>query len=383
MKITILTNDYPPMGGGISYYMKGLKEGLDELGAVCSVLFCPLAKLDHADNSKVSMFPISGKWTYQRVSACREILKKCTYKILDSDLVVIGTWSPLGTAFIQSFPDHKIKSILLAHGNDVLEPSRSFRYRRKMKKVFNTVTYVATASNYTAGLCRRYTRREAVPIGAGLDERFFNEDQIGSKIYETPITFKILSVGRLVERKGFDSVIRSLVEIDKEHQDWTYTIIGEGPYRSVLEKLIAANKFQDKISIQSGIGFKDLLSWYRNSDIFIMTSRLIREKGEVEGLGLVYLEAGASGLPVIAGRGGGVEDAVINGVNGLMVDPRSVQDIARAIRELLENKELRVKLGETGKRIVKKNWRWEIVARRILKVAGIDSLPAENRNENS
>jgi phosphatidylinositol alpha-1,6-mannosyltransferase len=120
------------------------------------------------------------------------------------------------------------------------------------------------------------------------------------------------------------------------------------------------------MEILGNVGFNELLEWYHIADIFIMTSRSIPEKGEVEGLGLVYMEAGSAGIPVIAGESGGVSDVVRDGVNGFLVNPLSVEEVTGALLNLYNDVSLRKKLGLNGRILAETEWRWEKVAQKII-----------------
>ncbi len=165
----------------------------------------------------------------------------------------------------------------------------------------------------------------------------------------------LLTVGRLVERKGHDYVIKALPDIIKEIPDIHYLIVGDGMYRNELERLSVKLNIRDFITFAGFIPDDELPEYYAMCDVFIMASREIKEKGDVEGFGIVYLEANAMKKPVIAGRSGGISDAVEDGVNGILVNPTEEKDIARIIIKLMKDDEMRIRLGEAGyKRVVEK-----------------------------
>jgi len=205
-----------------------------------------------------------------------------------------------------------------------------------------------------------------LPVGGGLDERYLKKKSFESIKEQKRSRFTILSVGRLVERKGFDLVIKSLGKIADQLFDWRYVIIGEGPFEDKLRSLASEYNLTEKMEILGNVGFNELLGWYHAADIFIMTSRSIPEKGEVEGLGLVYMEAGSAAVPVIAGKSGGVSDVVRDGVNGLLVNPLSIEEVAGAILRLYRDATLREKLGLHGRSLAETEWRWEKVAKKII-----------------
>ncbi len=155
----------------------------------------------------------------------------------------------------------------------------------------------------------------------------------------------IFSMGRLVKRKGFDQVIAALAKVPGEN--WRYLLAGDGPEREALQALATASPQSQKIIFLGSLGEEEKWSCLDLCDIFIMTSRDLA--GDFEGFGIVYLEANLMGRPVIAGNSGGVGDAVINMVNGLVVDSENQEEIAEAINQLLASDDLKKKLGRQGK----------------------------------
>ena len=162
----------------------------------------------------------------------------------------------------------------------------------------------------------------------------------------------VLSVGRLVERKGQDTVLRALVDVIQSVPDVLYAIGGSGPYRDRLQEMVDELGLHDHVEFLGFVDEDELADRYGGADVFAMVSREIAEVGEVEGFGIVYLEANACGIPVVGGRSGGVEDAVVDGESGLLVDSENPAETAAALRSLLCDEALRVRLGEGGRRRV-------------------------------
>jgi phosphatidylinositol alpha-1,6-mannosyltransferase len=170
----------------------------------------------------------------------------------------------------------------------------------------------------------------------------------------------IVSVGRLVHRKGQDYLIEAMPEILKSVPQAHLLLVGEGPYREHLEKLVTQHKLERSVTFIGRIQFKELPTYICAGDIFAMPSRSRLMGLEVEGLGIVYLEASSCGLPVIAGSSGGAPDAVVQNETGLVVNGTDAQDIAAAAVELLVNVESSKKMGIAGRKWIVNNWRWEI-----------------------
>jgi phosphatidylinositol alpha-1,6-mannosyltransferase len=175
----------------------------------------------------------------------------------------------------------------------------------------------------------------------------------------------IVSVGRLVHRKGQDHLIESMPQILESVPDAHLLMVGKGPYLEYLAKLVALNKLENHVSFIGRIQYAELPRFICAGDVFAMPSRSRLAGLEVEGLGIVYLEASSCGLPVIAGSSGGAPDAVIDGVTGFVVDGTDNQQIAKAAIELLNNPEKAKAMGMAGRQWIIDNWRWEIWSARF------------------
>jgi phosphatidyl-myo-inositol dimannoside synthase len=159
--------------------------------------------------------------------------------------------------------------------------------------------------------------------------------------------FVFVSVCRLLEKKGIDQAIRAFAQVAEQYPDSRYLVVGEGPYRAALEALAMAEGVADKVRFTGAVADDELVEHYALGDVFVMPNRRLAN-GDTEGFGLVFLEANACGLPVIAGSDGGSIDAVLHGVNGLLVDGHSVASIVDAMMELRRDKALCERLRAGG-----------------------------------
>lgn len=157
----------------------------------------------------------------------------------------------------------------------------------------------------------------------------------------------LLSVGRLVERKGFDRTIAALPQILLRYPDVVYLIVGIGEQRSALERLAAEIGVADHVRFAGAVPSGELAAHYALADLFVLPNRTL-PNGDTEGFGLVFLEANACGTPVIGGRAGGVVDAVQDGINGLLVDGDDTDAIAAAILRVLGDRALWERLRDGG-----------------------------------
>ncbi|MFH1232846.1 MAG: glycosyltransferase family 4 protein, partial [Patescibacteria group bacterium] len=159
-------------------------------------------------------------------------------------------------------------------------------------------------------------------------------------------------------------VIESLPEVFKKVPNLVYVIVGSGVEINNLQAKISELKLSDKVIIITDVDNQEKNNWLNLCDIFIMPTKNIN--GDFEGFGIVYLEANIAGKPVIAGDSGGVEDAVIDNFNGLLVDSENLDQIANAIIKLAKDLSLRQKLGEQGRQRAIKDFNWQKQTNKIF-----------------
>jgi phosphatidylinositol alpha-1,6-mannosyltransferase len=207
-----------------------------------------------------------------------------------------------------------------------------------------------------------------VKIAPGIDtDHFAPQPDAASLRADLGLTEKkvIVSVGRLVHRKGQDTLVEALPEILDSIPNAHLIFIGEGPYKDHLVKRAQELSVTEAITFIGRIQYSDLPRYICVGDIFAMPSRSRLAGLEVEGLGIVYLEASACGLAVIGGKSGGAPDAVLEGETGYAVDGTSTHEVADAAIRLLSNPELAGKMGARGRQWIIDEWRWEIWARKF------------------
>lgn len=173
----------------------------------------------------------------------------------------------------------------------------------------------------------------------------------------------IFTLARLVERKGIDMILQALPKVKEKFSNVFYIIGGDGPYREYLEELMRNLNLKNDVLFTGFISEEEKHFYYSRAEIFVMPNREL--PGELEGFGIVFLEANAYRKPVIAGNSGGAVDAVLNGKTGLLVNPFDAVEIANAIIYLLENKEYAQKLGQQGRKRVENEFRWKIIVKKL------------------
>lgn len=174
----------------------------------------------------------------------------------------------------------------------------------------------------------------------------------------------LLTVATLDVRKGHDTVIRALPELRKRVPDIAYVIVGSGPNEKRLRRLAAGSEAPEAVVFTGSLPRADVLAFLAACEVFAMISRQVGTN--VEGFGIVFLEAGALGKPVVGGRSGGIPDAVEDGVTGLLVDPLSPGEVASAVAGIMLDGALARRFGEAGYERTARLFTWDAVAERIL-----------------
>ncbi|MFP4173922.1 MAG: glycosyltransferase family 4 protein [Candidatus Hydrogenedentota bacterium] len=184
----------------------------------------------------------------------------------------------------------------------------------------------------------------------------------------------LLTVARLAPRKGVDRTIEALPQIRARFPGVQYVVAGDGPDRSRLEKLAEAQGCKDCVHFLGNFSDAEKGALYSAADVFVMPCRLIPSRS-VEGFGIVFLEAGYYGVPVVAGCSGGVPDAVRANETGLLVAPEYPDDIARAVLELFQDPERARRMGQRGRERVQSELTWDHVVQRLERhlLAGLRS----------
>jgi phosphatidylinositol alpha-1,6-mannosyltransferase len=180
----------------------------------------------------------------------------------------------------------------------------------------------------------------------------------------------MLTVGRLVSRKGIDTTLAALPALLPDFPGLTYVVAGDGPDRPRLEKLAAGLGVSGAVQFAGRVAGDRLPALFREAHLFVMPVREETAGASVEGFGIVYLEASASGLPVVAAASGGAAEAVHDGLTGLVVPPDDPQALTAALRRLLGDADLRRQMGRAGRQWVESEMNWDRAAREFAALLG-------------
>ena len=277
--------------------------------------------------------------------------------------------------------------VVFAAGNEILDVIEK-RWPKPLLAL-QTADRVAAVSNYTASFVQRagVDPEKIETIYPGYDSSRFRplepslslRRQLLKKRHQDRV---ILTVGNLVDRKGHDTTIRALAKLLPSIPDVTYLIVGDGPYRASLEALTSELNVQEHVIFAGRQADTDLAELYAICDLFVMPSREQLAAKDVEGFGIVYLEAAACAKPVIGGRSGGVPEAVVDGVTGLLVDPLDVEELCDAMRRLLTDHSLASRLGQQGRLRATSQFTWKQAADRVQATVEFAYRETRKRNNN-
>ena len=253
--------------------------------------------------------------------------------------------------------------LVYAHGNDILRVLQDVWPRQRTD--LQAADRVVANSRFTAGLVAQagVDPRRIHVIHPGCDAEHFRPRPADPVLRQRLLGSLaggrvVLTVGNLVERKGHDMVIQALPEVIRRIPDATYLVTGDGPYRDSLDRLARAVGVRDRVVFAGRIDAADLPAVYALSDVFVMPSRVRPAECDVEGFGLVFLEANACSRPVIGGRTGGIPEAIVDGDTGFLVDPESPADIAERLLAVLTNPDRAAEMGRRGRDRVRAHFSW-------------------------
>lgn len=362
-RVVIITQDFFPDIGGITTWCAELAKNILKSGIDVRVIAKTPESAKSADDYEYEVIRLdSRRWKNRKYRLIgREIARFDPAE----NIFLCANWKMALPCMFRSF-SKKIRYFTAVHGMDALEGRRLNRLLQK--NALRRASGVIPVSRYTAGLLDvlnldRYTQVEVINNGVDT-ERFTpgpKSPEIADK-YSMGAGFNIISLGRLVRRKGFDMTIRALRHM--KNKDVRYIIAGKGPYEKELHFLAGQLGMLDKVHFAGFVADKDLVDFYRSGDIFCMPSRM--RPLDVEGFGITYLEAAACGTPSIGGLGSGAEDAIVDGETGLLVDPDSPQEIAKALDKLYENRLLLQRKGENAAKRAHRDFRWQTISDRLM-----------------
>ncbi len=365
----VITNDFPPRSGGIESYVSALVDRLDPAdvvvyargqdGAEAYDATLPYEVVRHPRGLMVSEPSVARR--------AAELVR--THGI---GAVWFGAAAPLGLLAPALRRAGVRRLVASTHGHEVWW-ARTPAARTALRRIGDSCDALTYISGYTrdriAAALSLGARRRLVALPPGVDDAVYRPDPAGRaavrarhRLAGRPV---VVCVSRLTPRKGQDTLIRAMPFLRRRIAGATLLIVGDGPYRQHLESLADTLGLGRAVVFTGRVPDRELPAHFAAGDVFAMPCRSRRGGLEVEGLGIVYLEASAVGLPVVAGSSGGAPDAVLDGETGEVVDGRSALHVAAAVTRLLADRALAAGMGARGRAWVGEQWRWEARVERL------------------
>jgi phosphatidyl-myo-inositol dimannoside synthase len=345
--IAIITQCFPPDHGGIETLMGQMALALHKAGREVVVL------ADHVRGGGAEPawpFPVrrfNGPRPWRRWRKARAIAA------LRPTAVMAESWKSL-----EALPGSAPRTVVLAHGNELLRGREA-----RMRAALGRAAVVVANSAYTAGLLDGL-HGHVVVVNLPLAPP-------AAAIRATPPGRRIIGIGRLEPRKGFDRVIEALAHLPGA----SFELIGAGGDLTRLAALAVARGVADRVLFRGAVGEAEKAQALADADVFAMPAR--QEGTSVEGYGLVYLEAAGFGLPSLAGTAGGAADAVLHGETGLVVDGADPAAVQEALATLLDDTALRRRLGDAARNRVVRDLSWESTLPRYLSLLEPSSVRSD------
>ncbi|MFD8199876.1 glycosyltransferase family 4 protein [Streptomyces sp. NPDC059701] len=374
-KTLIVTNDFPPRPGGIQAFLHNMALRLDperlvvyastwkrsREGLEATAAFDAEQPFTVVRDRTTMLLPTPGA-TRRAVGLLRE--HGCTS-------VWFGAAAPLGLMAPALRKAGAERIVATTHGHEAgwAQLPAARQLLRRIGESTDTITYLGEYTrSRIAGALTPAAAARMVQLPPGVDEKTFHPDSGGDEVRarlgltDRPV---VVCVSRLVPRKGQDTLIRAMPRVLAAEPDAVLLIVGGGPYEKDLRRLARDTGVAASVRFTGAVPWAELPAHYGAGDVFAMPCRTRRGGLDVEGLGIVYLEASATGLPVVAGDSGGAPDAVLDGETGWVVRGDSAEQTADRVTALLADPELRRRMGERGRSWVEEKWRWDLLAEHL------------------
>ncbi|WP_165985661.1 glycosyltransferase family 4 protein [Streptomyces sp. YIM 98790] len=377
-KTLLVTNDFPPRPGGIQAFLHSMALRLDPADVV---VYASTWKRDREGLEATAAFDAEQPFTVVRdrttmLLPTRRVTRRACELLREHGCrsVWFGAAAPLGLMAPALRRAGARRLVATTHGHEAgwAQLPAARQLLRRIGEATDTLTYLG---EYTRSRIAPAVGPEAagrmVQLPPGVDEKTFHPGSGGTELRaalglaDRPV---VVCVSRLVRRKGQDTLIRAMPRILAAQPETVLLIVGGGPCRKELERLAGRLGVAGSVRFTGPVAWSELPAHFGAGDVFAMPCRTRRGGLDVEGLGIVYLEASATGLPVVAGDSGGAPDAVLDGETGWVVRggaETAAEETAERLVTLLGDTDLRRRMGERGRGWVEQRWRWDLLAERL------------------
>jgi phosphatidylinositol alpha-1,6-mannosyltransferase len=376
MHVLIVTPEFPPQTGGIGTHCFEMATHWSSRAEI--TVLAPTGDWRHSRNLPYRLLatPAGGSRLGRLLGTRREVGRVLRERKVD--VVYVAHWRASGIAVRLADPLRRLvpRYVQAVHGSEVLMLLTHPRASKVLLRcLFQWATshvdaFVALGA-YQGQLLERLAvdRRRIVVSPEGVDVSRFEHvddtvlDEVRAR-HDLEGRHVMLTVSRLVERKGHDMVIRALPAILDAVPDTLYLVVGRGPREGFLRKLAHETGVAANVVFCGAVPDRELAAYYTACDVFVMPSREV--DGDIEGFGITFMEAAACGKPSVGGRTGGIAEAIAAGETGLLVDPSSPDEIADAVILLLTDADLANRMGMAGKRRVVTDFQYVQIADDLL-----------------
>jgi phosphatidylinositol alpha-1,6-mannosyltransferase len=381
MRIALLTDEFLPHAGGSRIYYYNLFKRISTVGDEVTILTSKVLGWQEFDNKEQTQsFKIRRNFKSLRDLSYSQLPKIAgpmltagTFSVLHRpDVLHCGDLYPPGVIATILKKLFGIPFIAYCHGEDItLTDERRFQPKLRNMIYRSANAIIANGEFAVENLLRIGIKREKIhKITPGLDVSLFYPEAPDAElrqIYRTDGELVVMTVARLVSRKGHSRVIRALAKLSPDVPSFKYIIVGRGPLDAELRALTVELNLQDRVVFAGFVADDQLNHYYNLADIVVMPNT--GDEGDVEGFGMVFLEANAAGKPVIGGRSGGTAEAIIDKETGFLVDPSDDQELRSALYSMLTDSELRRRMGLAGLQRAQTEFSWESRAKELRAIS--------------
>jgi phosphatidylinositol alpha-1,6-mannosyltransferase len=365
VRTLVVTNDFPPRPGGIQQFVHALASRLPGTEVV---VYAPRWKRDAAFDAEQAFSVV--RHPTSLMLPVPNVLKRAR-EIVRAEGIDSGGFGAAAPLALLAGPLRRDvrRFVASTHGHEV-GWARIPGTRQALRRIGTRVDVVTYLADYTRARLQpafgRKARLERLP--SGVDTDVFHpgagreEVRRALALGDRPV---VVCVSRLVPRKGQDVLIQALPAIRDAVPGAALLVVGGGPDMPRLRRLAAERGVADHVRFTGSVPWQALPAHYAAGDVFAMPCRTRLGGIDVEGLGIVFLEAAATGLPVVAGDSGGAPDTVKDGETGVVVDGRDTARVAREVSALLADPDRAAAMGAKGRAWVEAEWQWDVLATRL------------------
>lgn len=369
-RVLLVTNDFPPRRGGIQSYLESFVDHIVESGGHEITVYAPSWKGSEDYDSAAPYEVVRHPTTLMLPEPSVAGRMRALIAGRDVETVWFGAAAPLALLSPLARRAGAGRVLASTHGHEVGWSMLPVA-RTALRRIGDDTDVVTFISRYTrrrfAGAFGPRAALEHLPPGVDTD-RFAPDAAAREELrrrYDLGDRPVVVCVSRLVPRKGQDTLIRALPEIRRRVPGAALVIVGGGPYRATLQRLADSHDVAEHVRFTGGVPADELPAHHTLGDVFAMPCRTRGAGLDVEGLGIVYLEASAAGVPVVAGRSGGAPETVRDGETGVVVDGTDVDAVAGQVATLLSDRDRAAAMGAEGRRWAVENWQWTTRAARL------------------